>query len=185
MNRAVTSTEEILKASRELIRRQGWSAVSVRSVASACGVSVGTIYNHFGSKEELVGETVESVWYELFHRSEAEGEFADVLDCVAWMYERMEHGREKYPGFFTLHALGFMGEGRPDGKRRMRLAWRHVHEGLCAVVRRDARVRPDAFDRGFTVEKFADALFSLMLSALMREDYDPVAALEIVRRTLY
>lgn len=28
-------------------------------------------------------------------------------------------------------------------------------------------------------------LFSLMLSALLRQDYDPAAVLEIVRRTLY
>lgn len=40
MNTVVTSKEEILKASRELIRQQGWSAVSIRSVAAACGVLV-------------------------------------------------------------------------------------------------------------------------------------------------
>lgn len=61
MNTIVTSKEEILKTSRELIQRQGWSAVSIRSVASACGVSVGSIYNYFESKAELVGATVESV----------------------------------------------------------------------------------------------------------------------------
>lgn len=185
MNRAVTSKEEILGASRELIRRQGWSAVSVRSVASACGVSVGTIYNHFGSKEELVGETVESVWREVFHRSGGEPEFADTLACVAWMYERMERGCERYPGFFTLHSLGFAREGRPEGQRRMRQTWRHMREGLRSVIERDARVRPDAFDERLTAEKFADVLFSLMLSALMRQDYDPGAVLEVVRRTLY
>lgn len=37
----------------------------------------------------------------------------------------------------------------------------------------------------FTVERFADVLFSLMLSALLRQDYDPAAILEIVHRTLY
>ena len=37
MNTVVTSKEEILKTSRELIQQQGWSAVSIRSVAAACG----------------------------------------------------------------------------------------------------------------------------------------------------
>ena len=36
MNAAVTSKEEILKTSRELIRQQGWSTVSIRAVAAAC-----------------------------------------------------------------------------------------------------------------------------------------------------
>ena len=33
--------------------------------------------------------------------------------------------------------------------------------------------------------KFAGVLFSLMLSAMLRQDYEPDAVLEIVRRTLY
>ena len=70
MNTVVTSKDEILKTSRELIRSQGWSAISIRSVAAACGVSVGSIYNYFDSKAELVGATVESVWCEIFRRPE-------------------------------------------------------------------------------------------------------------------
>ena len=45
MNIVVTSKDEILKTNRELIQKQGWSAVSIRSAAAACGVSVGSIYN--------------------------------------------------------------------------------------------------------------------------------------------
>lgn len=185
MNTVVTSKEEILKASRELIRQEGWSAVNIRSVAAACGVSVGSIYNYFDSKAALVGAAVESVWCEIFHRPEDGAVFTDTQTCIIWMYERMEYGCKQYPGFFTLHSLGFMREDKSDGKRRMQQTWQHILNGLCAVLKRDAKVRPDAFGEDFTAEKFADVLFSLMLSALLRQDYDPGAVLEIVRRTLY
>lgn len=185
MNTVVTSKEEILKASRELIRQEGWSAVSIRSVAAACGVSVGSIYNYFDSKAALVSAAVESVWCEIFHRPEDGAVFTDTQTCIIWMYERMEYGCKQYPGFFTLHSLGFMREDKSDGKRRMQQTWQHILNGLCAVLKRDAKVRPDAFTEDFTAEKFADVLFSLMLSALLRQDYDPGAVLEIVRRTLY
>lgn len=185
MNTVVTSKEEILRTSRELIRREGWSAVNIRSVAAACGVSVGSIYNYFESKSALVGAAVESVWCEIFHRPEDGAVFQDTQACVAWLYERMEYGCRQYPGFFTLHSLGFMGEDKSDGKRRMQQTWQHILEGLCAVLRRDEGIRSDAFTEQFTPEKFADILFSLMLSALLRQDYDPSAVLEIVRRTLY
>lgn len=185
MNKIVTSKEEILKASRELIRRQGWSAVNIRAVAAACDVSVGAIYNYFDSKASLVGSTVESVWYEIFHRPEDESVFQDTQACIVWMYERLEYGSKQYPGFFTLHSLGFMQEDKPDGKRRMQQTWQHILEALCSVLKRDYKVRPDAFTWQFTAEKFAGVLFSLMLSALLRQDYDPSAVLEIVRRTLY
>ena len=185
MNTIITSKEDILKTSRELIREQGWSAVNIRSVAAACGVSVGSIYNYFDSKADLVGETVESVWCQIFHQPEDGAVFQDTQTCIIWMYERMEYGCREYPGFFTLHSLGFMRENKLDGKRRMQQTWRHILDGLCQVLKQDARVRPDAFTEQFTVEKFADVLFTLMLSALLRQDYDPGAVLEIIRRVLY
>ena len=185
VNTVVTSKEDILKTSRELIQSQGWSAINIRSVAAACGVSVGSIYNYFDSKAALVSATVESVWHEIFHRPEGRAAFQDTRACIAWMYGQMEYGRKQYPGFFTLHSLGFMGEEKAGGAQRMRQTWRHILEELCTVLKRDARIRTGAFTEQFTRERFADVLFSLMLSALLREDYDPAAVLEIVCRTLY
>lgn len=185
MNIAVTSNEDILKTSRELIRQQGWSAINIRSVAAACGVSVGSIYNYFDSKAALVSATVESVWREIFRRPEDKAVFQDTQAYITWMYAQMEYGCKQYPGFFTLHSLGFLQEEKADGKRRMRQAWQHIIDELCCVLKQDARVRADAFTEQFTAERFSDVLFSLMLSALLRQDYDPAAVLEIVRRTLY
>lgn len=185
MNTVVTSKDEIIKTNRELIQKQGWSSVSIRSVAAACGVSVGSIYNYFESKEELMGATVESVWQEIFHEPEGGEIPEDTLACVSWMYRRMEEGQGRYPGFFTLHSLGFLGEERTGGRQRMKRAWTHISDGLAQVLKRDPRVRPDAFTEELPAERFAEVLFSLMLSALLRQDYDHGAALEIVRRTVY
>ena len=191
MNAAVTSKEEILKTSRELIRQQrivkekGLSAVNMRSVAAECNVAVGSIYNYFDSKAALMSETIGSVWQEIFHRPDDADVFRDVQTCITWIYTRIAYGCEQYPGFFTLHSIGFLRDERPDGKRRMQQTWGHILTGLCSVLKRDARVRPDAFTDAFTAEQFADVLFSQMLSAMLRQDYDPTTVLEIVRRTLY
>ena len=184
-NPMATSKADILKTSRELIQQNGWAAVNIRAVAAACGVSVGCIYNYFGSKTELVSAAVESIWNDIFHHPEDETVFQDTLSCIRWMYRQMEYGCQQYPGFFTLHSLGFMRDEKADGKRHMQQAWHHMLMGLCAVLRQDARIRPDAFDEQFTAEKFAEVLFSQLLSALLRQDYDPSAVLEIVLRTLY
>lgn len=185
MNTVVTSKEDILKTSRELIQQQGWPAVNIRSVAAACGVSVGSIYNYFDSKTALVSATVESVWHEIFHHPENEAVSHDTQAYITWMYGQMEYGCKQYPGFFTLHSLGFMQEEKADGKRKMQQAWQHILNGLCSVLKQDTRIRADAFTEQFTPERFSDVLFSLILSALLRQDYDPSAVLEIVCRTLY
>ena len=184
MNIIITSKDEILKNSRELIRQQGWPAVNIRSVARACDVSVGCIYNYFGSKAELVSATVESVWYDIFHLPQESMEFDDTQSCITWIYERMEYGCEKYPGFFTLHSFGF-GEKKSDGKQLMYHTWEHIVNRLEAVLKHDTKVRPNAFNEQFTIEKLSNILFSLILSSILRQDYDPSVILEIIHRTIY
>ena len=185
MNPMATSKADILKISRELIQQNGWAAVNIRAVAAACGVSVGCIYNYFGSKTELVSAAVESIWNDIFHRPEDEAVFQDTLSCIRWMYRQMEYGCQQYPGFFTHHALGFVQQDADDGKQQMRQTWQHILDALCNVLRHDAKIRPGAFTEQFTSEQFAGILFSLMLSAVVQQSFDLSAVLEIVRRTIY
>ena len=185
MNPMATSKENILQISRKLIQQNGWAGVNIRSVAAACGVSVGCIYNYFGSKTDLLSATVESIWNDIFHHPEDEAVFQDTLSCVRWMYRQLEYGCQRYPGFFTHHALGFVQQDTADGKQQMQRAWQHILDALCTVLRNDTRIRADAFTEEFTVEKFAEMLFSLMLSALVRQDFDPSTVLEIVQRVVY
>ena len=114
-----------------------------------------TIYNYFDSKAALVGATVESVWGEIFRRPEDGAVFGDAQACIAWIYGQMEYGSRQYPGFFTLHSLGFLGEEKVRGQMRMQQTWQHIREELCAVLKRDARIRADAFTDLFTAERFA------------------------------
>ena len=184
-NPMATSKADILKTSRELIQQNGWAAVNIRAVAAACGVSVGCIYNYFGSKTELVSAAVESIWNDIFRHPEDEAVFQDTLSCIQWMYRQMEYGCQQYPGFFTHHALGFVQQDTAGGKQLMRQTWQHILDALCSVLRHDAKIRPDAFTEQFTPEQFAGILFSLMLSAVVQQSFDPSAVLEIVRRTIY
>lgn len=185
LNTAVTSKEDILRTSRALIREQGCSEVNIRSVASACGVSVGAIYNYFASKASLVDATIESIWHEIFHEIDEAVAFQDVEECVTWMYGRLDYGSKRYPDFFALHSLSYVHKDKPHGKSLMRKIWLHIREQICAVMLRDPNVRPDAFSGQFTAEAFAGILFSLLLASLLQQDYDPSATLEIVCRALY
>lgn len=185
MKPAATSKEEILAVCRDLIHRQGGTALNVREVAAACGISVGTVYNYFGSKADLVGAAVESVWYDIFRCADDDNVFATTRDCVRWLFQRLAYGNAQYPGFFTLHSASFVHQDRPEGKERMQKAWAHIIGMLCQVLHRDPLIRPDVFQGTFTPEQVADLLFSLMLAAQLRNQYDPTAMLQLVERVLY
>lgn len=56
--------EQLLTEARQQIEERGYSETTVRSVAKACGIGVGTVYNYFPSKEMLVGAVVYEDWKE-------------------------------------------------------------------------------------------------------------------------
>ncbi len=118
MNPNATSKANILKTSRELIQQNGWAGVNIRSVAAACGVSVGCIYNYFGSKTELLSATVESIWSDIFHHPEDEVVFQDTLSCVRWMYQQLEDGCQRYPGFLPTMRWALSGRILPTANSR-------------------------------------------------------------------
>ncbi|MGN0506102.1 MAG: TetR/AcrR family transcriptional regulator [Lachnospiraceae bacterium] len=182
MNHVITSKEAILKASRNLVKEQGPEALNIRMVASVCGVSVGSVYNYFTSKSELVTATLNSIWYDIFHTAEPEDSFSD---CVARIYQNMEQGAESYPGFFTLHSMSFLGDEKEKGKEQMNHAWSHIKESLSRVLSQDKEVRPDAFDSSFPAERFIELVFSLILASMLQQNYDSSATLEVIRRSIY
>lgn len=56
-----------LAAATELFSSQGYGATSMRQIASECGLSVGNLYHHFGSKEAIFQRLIDDYWERLLH----------------------------------------------------------------------------------------------------------------------
>ncbi len=185
MNTVITSKEAILKTSRKLIQEKGWAAISIRSVAQASNISIGSIYNYFDSKSDLIAATVESVWCDIFHMPDERVSFKRFTDCIEWAYESMRRGNEKYPGFFSMHSMSFVGKDKTGGQELMAKSWKHIQDGFYIVLMRDETVNTAVFDDVFTPQKFVEIVFSLILSSLLRRDYDGAGIVRMAERILY
>ena len=65
--------------------------ISIRSVAAACGVSVGSIYNYFQSKTDLVAATVESIWADIFHTPAEDRVLCSLELYISWLFQRFQY----------------------------------------------------------------------------------------------
>jgi len=54
----------LMEEARRQIEESGYSAMTIRSVAKACGVGVGTVYNYFSSKDEMLARYMLPEWKE-------------------------------------------------------------------------------------------------------------------------
>ena len=67
MNPNITSKEAILQTCRNIVASKGLPALNMRSVAEECHIALGTLYNYYSNKNELLLATIESVWKDIFH----------------------------------------------------------------------------------------------------------------------
>ena len=67
MNTNVTSREALVTAAREIALAESLSKISIRRIATVCGISVGAIYNYFPTKSELMIAVIEDFWRSAFH----------------------------------------------------------------------------------------------------------------------
>ena len=61
--------ESIRRAAKELFQVHGFNKVSIGDIARKANVSHVTIYNHFGSKEELIRDVIKTVTYDMIEKS--------------------------------------------------------------------------------------------------------------------
>jgi TetR/AcrR family transcriptional regulator, cholesterol catabolism regulator len=55
---AAAVRRQVLDTAARLFREEGYSAVSLRGIAAACGMQAGSLYYHFTSKDEIVSEVL-------------------------------------------------------------------------------------------------------------------------------
>ena len=67
MNTVITSKEAIMQVCRRIVAEKSLTALNMRLVADECHIALGTLYNYYADKDELVLATVESILRDIFH----------------------------------------------------------------------------------------------------------------------
>ena len=75
-----------------MVSEEGLQAINIRTVARRCNVSVGSIYYYFSGKDELVLETIESVWRDIFNVDEQEATDLPFPEYVEWIFQSVKDG---------------------------------------------------------------------------------------------
>ena len=140
MNAVAGTRERLLDAARQLIEEGGYGTASVIAIAERAGLAAGTLYRHFGSKQELFVDVFRSVCDREVRAMQAA---AQAMPAPATHVERLE----TVFATFAERAL-----------RRRRLAWALLAEPVDPLV--------DA-ERLAYRERYAELVASVLRAAIV------------------
>lgn len=93
--------QRLTEETRRQLRQFGYSAVTIRSVARACGVGAGTVYNYFSSKEELLASSMLEDWVRCVEAVEqAAAQSAHAEPAVRCLYAQLCGFSKQYEAVF-------------------------------------------------------------------------------------
>lgn len=158
----------------------------MRTVAQKCGIALGTLYNYYADKNELLLATVGSVWEDIFHGGDCSGEECESFpDHVEQLYRRIRSGLCEYPDFFTLHSISIANSVKGKAKGIMEQYLGHIKKGFSRVLEGDKNVKKSVFSADFSKERFEDFVFDNIMLNLARDRKDCRELTEIIRRVIY
>ena len=183
MNTVVTSREEILKTAGDMVKEGTTERISMRGLAKACGISVGSIYNYFPTKNDLMIAVVVELWKEIFcvPLSNIEGEsFLGVVESIA---ERIRKNKGGNQGFWAEHSFA-VGD-KEKGHLVMEEYLGHMRGELLDVLVEDKAARRNVWCEGFSAKAFVEFVVDFLVEDLMRGRERSVFLKELILRVVY
>ena len=146
--------EKLLEEAKCQVMEQGYATMTIRSVASACGVGVGTVYNYFSSKDMLVASFMLEDWLECLAVIER-GCTIEVGGEVALriIYDELQRFMKKYESLFSDKDAAASSSGALHQRHGMLRA--QIAGPLIPLCERQQRV-----DAGYLAEFMAESLLA-------------------------
>lgn len=186
MNKTITSRDAILKVAKEIAYKEGISKLNIRGVASACGVSVGSIYNYFPTKGDLIIVVIEEFWKDIFERGMC-NHHNEV--CFIQFFQEIYIRFYDYLKIFKedlLNQISFLSKSEREKGRVLESQYLNGIRGVMLFhLEKDQGINNEIWTEDFTKEKFVDFMFQNMFSMLKSNESDISFFKEIIIKLLY
>lgn len=185
MNKSATSKEALLEIARDIAYHEGISKVSIRRLANESGVAIGTVYNYYPSKADLVVAVMEDFWKNVFHGSHFNTDSRDYLGSIEEIYKRLSVNLAVFHKEF-LEDLPGMKKAEKEKSHMVEQRYiEHMKAGVLSIINRDDRISPSVWSEDFTQEDLVAFTFSNMVMLLMEKKTDCRYLCKVLERVLY
>ena len=151
----------LLEEAKKQMEALGYDALTMRSIAKACGIGVGTVYNYFPSKDRLIATYMLHDWKEAVTSIENVSTFTDdpsnVIHCI---YDQLRYFAQRHQKLFSNNAAAASFAGSLSRYHAM------LRSQLAAPIRKFC-------DSDFSAEFIAE---SLLVWTMAEKEFDEIYA---------
>lgn len=160
--------DEIFNIAKEIAIEEGLSKLTIRTLAKKSNISVGSIYNIFGTKDQLILELIESYWENSLRNiieesKEAKGDFIYKLNSlyISFKTASEEFHKDWIKDLINVHMAN------PDIVNMS-----NKYKELIEIRIRELINEDENINRNFNIEEFSDFIFENIMIQLRKNSKD-------------
>ncbi len=171
----------LMTCAQKIECEEGVDAINIRRLAAETNISVGTVYNYFENKRDVLLSLTEDYWTKALvdmERCVTNERFSDQLaQMIDFLRSKMNDCAE-----ILMRSLHDEAE---TGRNRMETLQKRMRNSLVSRLQNDGDIRSDVWKDPLTIESFSDFVLGNLLILLQHMDRSDGPFLEIVKRILY
>lgn len=175
----------ILSEAKDIAMKQGITKINIRSVAKNSGIAIGTVYNYFPSKGELLMAVIEDFWEDAFAdvdwRGFANSDFYDNLEKI---YSILYHYLHKFKENWLEQLALLKTQEKILGRQRENEYFGKICDRIIVLMNVDSELGQYPWSEIISKEKVAEFIFENMLIMLRKGEEDISFFMEILKKIM-
>lgn len=186
LNKSVTSKEELLEAAKNIAYTEGLNSINIRSVAKKCNVSIGSIYNYFPTKSDLVLAVVEDFWnYTCIQKKSYAKDDEKFTEFFERYFKTLSKRLFEFENDWLAQISMLSVQDKEKGRKLESKCFDHLKHQLSDGIDKDGFISKDLWNEDFTKGEFIDFVFFNLISMLRYGKDDCRFFIAILEQILY
>ncbi|NBI06386.1 TetR family transcriptional regulator [Senegalia massiliensis] len=184
-NYNVNYKEIILSKAKEIAMNEGIIKINIRTVAKNSGIAIGTVYNYFPSKGDLLVAVIEDFWEGVFKdidwRGLADNNFYDNLEKVySVLHDYLHNFKENW-----LEQLALLKtQEKLIGRQKEDEYFQKMYSKIILLIDMDSNLQQYQWSQTISKENMAEFIFENMLIMLKKEKGDMKFFIELLKKIM-
>lgn len=171
----------LIDCAHTIASTQGVDAINIRNLANNAHVSVGTIYNYFKNKDELLIALTQSYWQDVYRTIKTQCYGYPLVEALPLLYRIIKISLDASLGSL----LNCLSSIEVFNNQQLALMQQDLKQFVIYLINADDSIDNHLFNDDLSKEQFAQFIVDYFFIYLRKQDTSLDAFIHIIERIIY